>query len=662
MTAKVGPFDLGEPPGLTDILENHGPLLEDAVSTATTPELNSAPPIPSPQATSVRNLVPGSTEVRPTGWRRILPLKSGKSKKKVAAAAATDGKGLTCNSEVEILKSDEIEAELARQKQGGKALQKSTWFHQRVHWQRHHKEALRSTIEEIRHGNNDLESLLQLCAPKDSCRVLPCSDNLEALWPVINRIEQALGSLHEDLMVVNVGTESRGPCVLSLQLKEDHDENRRDLEQDSAVRLRPSSFVFNVQRHSFGSGDGGSSLLLVETASAKSSAQPLTSKSKELHSLNKPTELGASPSQQLVEQWGYFPAQGSENLHIVYHDTQGQWSSQSSLVDILSGKDFHQRISPVQVVQLARMITSAHLHLAQVRGSCVNPRPANFRFYRTSDEEDVWNDSMPLVLRPWISFGFGQRPPPRKLGGGSGPARASNTSMIELGLLLYQIGSGTNLDYGLGVSGLAAAKAEALKNLNILDRRIGTTYVDIVRHTLEFKARASYLTVGSVGKDEAEYVKKAISSLVEYEEVLEDTVVAPNMILVSEEQEDVLEEITTDLPNFATQTDNTEVHVHLQPQADNNPGASSSDVTLMPEGPSSSSKSTSREPPDQESLRSIDTNEPLPAPVKRFSTGEGDARPAEAGERNNTDNPKPGSLSTTTGEVPVISTTLEVAS
>ncbi len=608
------------------MLDNHGPLLKDAVSPATTLDFNSTPRVASSQAISVPNSVPESTEFRQTRWKSKLPGKVWKSKNKAAEAAVSDEKALVRNGEVEILKSDEIEVELARQKQEGKALKKSTWFHQRVHWQRHHKETLRSSIEQIRRGNNDLESLLQLCALKDSSRALPCSDNLEDFWPVVNRIEQALGSLHEDLMVVNVSTESHDPFVLSVQLKEDHDENRKDLDQDPKVRLRPGSFVFNIHRYTSGSGDGGSSLLLVETAPAKSSTRLLTSQSKELHNLDKPTELEASPSPQLVEQWGYFPAQGSENLHIVYHDTQGQWSSRATLADILTGRDFRQRISPVQVVQLAHMVTSAHLYLGAVKGKCVDPRPTNYRFYRTSDEEDIWDDSMPLVLRPWISFGFGQRPPPRKIGGGSGPARAPNASMIELGLLLYQIGSGDNLDYGLGASGLAAAKAEALKSLNILDRRVGTTYVDIVRNILEFKAPASYLTTGNVKNEETEYVKKAISSLLEYEQVLENTVVAPDMTLFSEEQEDALEDTTTHLAHFATQADDNEAHVRLQPQADNNEGAASSEVTLVLEGQSSSSQSTTGEPPEPEILRSIDTNATLRAPVKRPSAGKGNTQ------------------------------------
>lgn len=613
------------------MVDSHGPLLKDAVSTTTDLSSNSTSGIASSAATSVSTLVPEPTKLPQTGWRNKLQGKIWKSKNKSAKAAVTDEKAVTRNGEVEILKSDKIEMELARQTQEGKDLKKSTWFYQRVHWQRHHKEALRLEIEKIRHGNNDLESLLQLCALKDSARALPCSDNLEAFWPVVNRIEQALGSLHEDLMVVNVSsTESHDPFVLSVQLKEDHEENRRDLDQEPTVRLRPGSFVFNIQRHTPGSGDGRSSLLLVETASAKSSAQFLTSNSKELHNLEKPTQLEASSSQQLVEQWGYFSAEGSENLHIVYHDTQGQWSSRANLADILTGTDFRQRISPVQVVQLARIITSAHLYLGAVKRKCADPRPTNYRFYRTSDEEDVWDDSMPLVLRPWISFGFGQRPPPRKLGGGSGPVRSPNASMIELGLLLYQIGSGVNLDYGLGASGLAAAKAEALKSLNVLDRRVGSTYVDIVRDILEFKAPASYLTAGNVENDETEYVKKAISSLLEYEQVLENTVVTPNMMLVSQEQEDALEEISTPLAHCTTQTDDNEIHLHLQPQPDNNTGAASSEVTLALEGHSLSSQTTAGEPLEPEILRSIDINATSRAPAKSLSVEKENAQVMEA--------------------------------
>ena len=172
------------------------------------------------------------------------------------------------------------------------------------------------------------------------------------------------------------------------------------------------------------------------------------------------------------------------------------------------------------------------------------PRTLNYCFYKTSDEEDKWNPDDPRVLRPWLSFGFGRRPPKAKLGGGNGVADSGGLAMAELGILLYQIGSGIAVDYGAGVTALKQAKSTALGNIHALELRMGFAYAEIVQGFLEFEARPSYLLPPNDENQETEYVKKVVSALMKLEHDFEDTAIAP---MLFEPDDPVSENEVTDI-------------------------------------------------------------------------------------------------------------------
>ncbi|KAL9130302.1 MAG: hypothetical protein Q9217_001477 [Psora testacea] len=83
----------------------------------------------------------------------------------------------------------------------------------------------------------------------------------------------------------------------------------------------------------------------------------------------------------------------------------------------------------------------------------------------------------PLFSRPWLCDGFGVRPQRVKLGRGEGIARPANISLVELGLVLYQICSRISLDYGTARASLMTAKTKALQNLHVVENMTGVTLV-----------------------------------------------------------------------------------------------------------------------------------------------------------------------------------------
>lgn len=412
-------------------------------------------------------------------------------------------------------------------------------YFKKMAWARRDFDTLRATIVNLQNGNNNLESIVKLIGLKDPAKSLPSSDAAERFWPIIDKVERALRNLHQDLMDINVDTEEHGSYFLSIQLFENFERNRSALAKQPGIKLYEGSEVFNIQRHDSEAMNDSSKLLLIESigrdfsiASRTTLIDSRTSSWKvdnmcQLRNLEKPNDLVAN-NRLGLEQWGCFHSSPkSRFLNIVYHSTKGEWSSTDSLDSMLRKGVYRAYMQPSQIVQLARLILSAHLYLENVRKDYTDPRPQHYRFYQTSGSDDSWNDDNPLVLRPYLAFGFGRRAPLPELGAVSGVGRAQSSSMMELGLILYQVGIGELVDYGSGAKGLQEAKNTALNGLHALDRRVGPIYTEIVQGILEFQAPAYYLLAANDERQEVEYVKKTISALYKLEQMLENTVTAP---------------------------------------------------------------------------------------------------------------------------------------
>ena len=121
-------------------------------------------------------------------------------------------------------------------------------------------------------------------------------------------------------------------------------------------------------------------------------------------------------------------------------------------------------------------------------------------------------------------FGFGQLQKRVKIGGGSGLAKASNASVVELGLLLYQLGSGCKLVYGLGPDAFKQAKYRALSNINAVTRTLGASFTIVVKRCLNFAVSSSWNETQSDGKEEATVVGSIVAELLECETMLEGAI------------------------------------------------------------------------------------------------------------------------------------------
>ncbi|KAK4984027.1 hypothetical protein LTR50_006866 [Elasticomyces elasticus] len=401
--------------------------------------------------------------------------------------------------------------------------------YKKIQWARHHYDKFKDMVAKLKAGNENLERLVKRISPKSRSRGLPACEEADRWWSEVDNVRFLLRELHEGLQGINPAPGADVQYYLSVQLLEDHRRSRDLFRRQRGLKklLRCSSYVFNVQRHCSAHFGDSPELLTFECAALPVPTSG-TIKFQEMKSLGRPSEEAISTTQG-VESWGYVESEGESgdgpHQHAVYHQQGVQWKSPKSLQDILRYGDYHNNILPIQTVQLARLVLSSHLYFEDVQPrSPTSPRPQNYLFYQTTEDEDAnnidWNASSPLVLQPWLSRGFGLQPPPLAFGKNSGIGEAANATMSELGLLLYQIGTGELLDYG--GTGLAAPKIHVRNNLSELDRRIGWIYTVIVEGFIEFDAAPLYLLAPGSPQTQTEHVKRNLEALFKLEQYLLD--------------------------------------------------------------------------------------------------------------------------------------------
>lgn len=397
---------------------------------------------------------------------------------------------------------------------------------QRTVWSNQNKQKLEERLEKIRRDINTLDEILKCKTPNDSGRLLAMPNQAPTKTWTNHELQSALVRLHETLRTMKSKDGNRGSWSFSVQLFTNHDMNKKTLEGGPKCASRDAlhrvdSFVFSIQWHKSKDMTEKSDFLLIETLKAPTiSDQVVDAPPNALEYLDAPSALEPTGpgTGEPYEVWGSLQTPDHpEDSHNVFHE-KAKWSSKETMLDLLGSQDFRNRLSTTHTYALARLIVQAHLDFAKVQ-TRMSPRPNNFRYYTCDDtDEEVVNEG-PLYLRPYLYFGLGRDPPFRKPGAMSSIERPSNFPMIELGLLLYQLGSRQTVNYdinGAGAAeGLEEARRNAMINLSSIDRTCGPVFTLVVQICLE--CQYSELVER---KDESSLVEKVLTRLVRFQEAL----------------------------------------------------------------------------------------------------------------------------------------------
>ncbi|KAF2822248.1 hypothetical protein CC86DRAFT_470268 [Ophiobolus disseminans] len=365
-------------------------------------------------------------------------------------------------------------------------VKKSNTLVKRVVWATEDRDVIWKNIETIRNGYQDLESLLEYQDLDDPLQILQCSKSITSLEN-IDRIQASVKGLHDALASLN-GANSSQQMGIAVQLRHDFEGLRNLLPEEDGLGLREDGLLFLLHIHGLQDAlDGRHAVEILAEAPRDARQEILADPPKRLKCVE---DLKSALSSELdaarIKCLGTVARPSSlSHEHQVFSTNERTWTKIGDLGQALVTDDFHEKLQLYQRVQLASLIAVTHGYFAKIRISCTEVRPANFHYYHTSSDSVPWDDEEPYILNPYISIGFGSRKPQHSLGSSSGVSQCRSKPVVELGLLLYQIGSGTSLDYGRGPEGFRRAKIRALHTIGTVDKGTGGRFAEVVQMCLK---------------------------------------------------------------------------------------------------------------------------------------------------------------------------------
>lgn len=508
----------------------------------TTPELStgSTTQEESISSSNTDRAKPGSGNKQKEGKlvQRLLKKMQPKKKQNIdTIAASTTPSSASSNdavavplSEVPIqeLGMNAVEEEAQKAKDHASFLQKQATVYRRTVWDHHDKDQLERCIASLKDEIWQLDKILALKSPTNAASSLP--PNQKKFHNP--KIQTGLQTLHESLKALESTPKESRKTRLGVYIADSPIENWKTLKEDSCYVPSASDkegLVFCIQMPdddeaatqvaSTAQGGLNSTLILVELEYAPAN------KSEEVP----PRELrnwdDISNHDDSVDNLDSYAALGiiprsknASTLHRVYRD-RTIWTRKCSLADWMSDETFRRELHISHVIQLAFTVVQAYLDFTFVRPSCSPIRLQSLEYYRRqNDIADVDDTHNPMLL-PYLSTGFGQRTSRRTLGATRTLRSTYDSGMIELGILLFQVGGRQVLSFEATAAiadPVLAARETARNGLRAVERHSTPRFAEIVRILLDYQN-------ADVGK-ETETMECILNALAELEHDLSKSV------------------------------------------------------------------------------------------------------------------------------------------
>lgn len=396
---------------------------------------------------------------------------------------------------------DTVDAEVQSSAEHASVLQEQSSFWRRVIWDHHDKERLEQMTNSLRDEINQLDSILLLKSPAIAAATLaPSQKTFQHTL-----VQESLKKLHDTFTNIAQSGNGQSMSNLSIYIAESPIENWKMLKEDASYVPSASDkeglvFCIQIRQTDSGSTKG--------TATAQDSSQSMLA----LVEVDKFQEdQAAGPQARALINCSHISsftanlnANGSESYaavglisiptkpttkHLVYRD-RTPWSRECSLAEWMSDDGFRQNLHISHVVQLAFTIVQAYLDFALVRPSCSPMRLQSLEYYRRDGQANDTTDGHKPMLLPYLSFGFGRGASKKTLGATRTARSDHDVSMVELGILLFQLGGHQLVDYKSTVAiadPVLAAREAARNNLRKVESHSTPRFAEIVRILLDYQ-------------------------------------------------------------------------------------------------------------------------------------------------------------------------------
>lgn len=442
-----------------------------------------------PSMTSNPREVPNSNAETPTATSHLPSTRTSSDSRNASTLAAHEMQLANALSPA-VLSTNLVRSEGSSLNDKAKQLQDASSLWMRFKWQDHDRVMFLSRLDSLRDYIEDLDGLVKLRTPKDASLLLgsttawPQRDQDEQIQSALKRLHDALASINPRASVVTLG----------VQIQEDP-ERQADMfsSESSSLSFAPGSLMFVLQAHL--PGDSNQSLFLYTESLGPASTHgrhtedlgrnPLTDIGSVISSLQENDDSGEYRVLGFVNR-----SRSADDCHHLYSPATGPWISPSTLAQYLERGEYKNDLSKQQRFRIARLLVISFIHFTKVaRATEQYPRPSRVQYYLRDGSTDKWlNESgEPNIFNPFVTLGFGMPKPSRLPGTYSGLLPQAINPVVELGLVLYQIGSGSNLDYGTGDIGVKAAVDVALRHMRKVDEVSNGSFSEVIQVCLGWR-------------------------------------------------------------------------------------------------------------------------------------------------------------------------------
>ena len=375
------------------------------------------------------------------------------------------------------------------------------------------------SVDKITKSNDLIESLVRARILKTlKPREEPIHDPLPK---EISNTQDTLERLHNALIHSDAGKDRSQTPIYGIKLVQEHaDTVEKVAAKFSYLPLRNDGYIYTLQcieKYN----PSQSRLMLAETQLRLSNTKTKQLTVKDSDDLDPFTYLGEIT-----------PRGKPSDIHRLYADSSSLWAPAKDLSNLLDSSvkppDHSARY------RLAALIAMSHLHFANIPHPANKSLPKNYKYFDWADTASSLDEATILededrLLNIYHFAGFGS-PPPREstrvFGAASGTTAIHDPQMLDLGLLLYQIGCWESLHHpGSDVSRSISAQEKLRDTISHeshkLHRQAGRLYADTVQRCLDWEAKPARERAGDNSNSNARFYHEIVKALIKLSEAFQ---------------------------------------------------------------------------------------------------------------------------------------------
>lgn len=381
-------------------------------------------------------------------------------------------------------------AALSMQDEDSRRLRTEASWWTLITWADHNKDALEGEINRLTGSVTAFRQYLEIREPRNPGRLVAVDTSRVRDSYVPRMPPEAVEELHGALKSINEDTKIA--ASFSLSIAESCDSNRRAIEDFPDVKgvLRPGSRMFFLQKDL---DDEQSAFVAIEQYDAPVEDQHAAMTLTDIRSIAPPEQSTRASD---YTSCGIIGAQsGLAHCHHVFTETRA-WRVSDTFRDYLDTEQRRRLLTPEALMDIFQTLLTAYLDLEKVRDSCRYPRLEDYKTYMHPSYDSDRNVAAGAVdtswQMPYWSCGFG-KPLPRRIPGASREEREPDEAVVRLGLVLFQLGSGSKSILAPGPAGSPKQwrnlKLEALNRFEEVSTACGMVLANIVQACLLANAR-----------------------------------------------------------------------------------------------------------------------------------------------------------------------------